>query len=371
MSATEQVVTERAETNEQTRARYPDDGGLHRARRRARLLRGLRRRRADDPVLPDLDARPLARLEDADPVLRPPLPGRVFDPRGNGRSDRPTNRRGLRRVRVRAGRLDVMDASGIERAIVVALSRGAQRALLLAAEHPERVDGLVFIGPVVPGQPPLGGLRWRLMSHPRLRAAAHAQAASPPGAGRSSTPHYIRGDYRDFVEWFAGMCTNEPHSTKGFEDGVEWGLETDPDTLLLTIMADAAAPVTRRDQLALARRVRCPVLVINGTKDRVTPHRRRQGCWRTRPAGGCSTIEGGDHMPDGRQPVEVNLALREFVEPAFRRDPTVHRSRRAAAGAVRLLADRPRPRPARRRDRARAARSSSTASRSTGSPRTR
>ena len=28
--------------------------------------------------------------------------------------------------------------------------------------------------------------------------------------------------------------------------------------------------MTRRDQLALARRVQCPVLVINGTEDKVT-----------------------------------------------------------------------------------------------------
>ena len=43
-----------------------------------------------------------------------------------------------------------MDATGTERAHLVSLSLGAQRALLLAAEHPERVESSIFICPAVP-----------------------------------------------------------------------------------------------------------------------------------------------------------------------------------------------------------------------------
>src|SRR5207247_2986624 len=52
-----------------------------------------------------------------------------------------------------ADALAVLDATATDRAVVVALSMGAQRALLLAAEHPERVEGVVFIGPAVPLPP--------------------------------------------------------------------------------------------------------------------------------------------------------------------------------------------------------------------------
>ena len=97
-----------------------------------------------------------------------------------------------------------------------------------------------------------------------------------------------------------------------------------PRPFLLTILAEPAAPVTRRDQLALARRVQCPVLVINGTKDRVTCVADARVLADT-TNGRMLEIEGGDHMPEGRHPVEVNLAIREFADPAFRRDPTVHR----------------------------------------------
>jgi predicted glycosyltransferase len=36
-------------------------------------------------------------------------------------------------------------------------------------------------------------------------------------------------------------------------------------------------------------------------------------------------IKGASHVPEVRHPVQVNLAIREFADPSFRRDPTVHR----------------------------------------------
>src|SRR5687767_13222541 len=73
-----------------------------------------------------------------------------FDPRGNGRSDRPKDPRQYDEREFAQDAIDVMDACGVEQATCVALSRGAQRALLLAAERPERVTGLVFVGPLFP-----------------------------------------------------------------------------------------------------------------------------------------------------------------------------------------------------------------------------
>ena len=76
-------------------------GGIHRARRRARVLGVLRARRDDRPAAADLVARPLAPVEGPDPL--PPRHFRVvtFDPRGNGRIDRPPTVDALRRGGVR------------------------------------------------------------------------------------------------------------------------------------------------------------------------------------------------------------------------------------------------------------------------------
>src|SRR4051812_23598051 len=66
----------------------------------------------------------------------------TFDGRGNGLSDRPESGYGEREFAADA--LTVLDATATERAVIVSLSLGAQRGLLLAADHPERVDGAVF-----------------------------------------------------------------------------------------------------------------------------------------------------------------------------------------------------------------------------------
>src|SRR5215208_4314654 len=72
----------------------------------------------------------------------------AFDGRGNGRSDRPAG--GYDEREYAADALAVLDATATERATAISLSQGAQRTLLLAAEHPDRVDGAVFIAPAVP-----------------------------------------------------------------------------------------------------------------------------------------------------------------------------------------------------------------------------
>src|ERR671914_54587 len=71
-----------------------------------------------------------------------------FDPRGNGRSDRPRTAAAYAEAEFAQDAIDVMDACGVDRAVCVTVSSGAQRGLLLAAEHPERVAGMVLVAPL-------------------------------------------------------------------------------------------------------------------------------------------------------------------------------------------------------------------------------
>src|SRR6185503_2269793 len=77
----------------------------------------------------------------------------TFDGRGNGGSDRPADPEAYREEEFAADALAVMDATATERAVLVSLSRGAERSMLLAAEHPERVERMAFIAPAVPLAP--------------------------------------------------------------------------------------------------------------------------------------------------------------------------------------------------------------------------
>jgi len=80
----------------------------------------------------------------------------TFDGRGNGKSGRPAEADAYAESEFVKDTLAVMDVTETQSAVLVCLSLGAQRTLLLGADHPDRVEGAVFIGaslPIAPGHP--------------------------------------------------------------------------------------------------------------------------------------------------------------------------------------------------------------------------
>jgi len=230
----------------------------------------------------------------------------TFDGRGNGRSDRPSTAAAYAEAEFAADALAVIDATGTERAVLVALSMGAQRGLLLATDHPDRVAGAVFIGPALALDRALPG---------REPANTFMDHLDTDEGWAKYNAQYWRRDYAGFLEFFFGKCLTEAHSTKPTEDAVGWGLDTDPETLILTEIAPGIGD--RDDILARVARLRCPVLVIHGSEDAIRPH--AHGEELARASGGrLITIEGGGHMPNARDPVKVNLAIRDFIESITR-----------------------------------------------------
>ncbi|MEX2570961.1 MAG: alpha/beta fold hydrolase [Gemmatimonadota bacterium] len=224
----------------------------------------------------------------------------TFDGRGNGASDRPRDPSAYRPDEFAADALAVMDATSTERAFLVSLSMGAIRALHLAAAHPERVLGSVFIAPSGAFTPQHAGRT----SHP-----FDVELDTEEGWAKYNA-HYWRKDYRGFLEFFFGQMFGEPHSTKQIEDSVGWGLETDPETLIAT--AKTHHP-SREELLGLCGRVRCPVLVIHGEEDAISPVTRGE-LVAAATGGDLVTIRGGGHGPHARDPVKVNALIRAFVE---------------------------------------------------------
>jgi pimeloyl-ACP methyl ester carboxylesterase/predicted glycosyltransferase len=250
----------------------------------------------------------------------------TFDPRGNGKSDRSHDPAVYAEREFAADAVAVMDATGTDRAVIASISNGAQRALLLCAEHPERVLAAAFIAPWFPVSR-LAGLRWRMMAAPRTRRLFFTRPLLAKGWLKFNGTHW-REDYDDFVEWFVERIFGTPHSTKQIEDAIGWAQETDPESLIASVLADRAAPPTRRAQLALARRVQCPVLVVSAPDDRITAHADARALATATDGELLPTPDGG-HNPNARKPVPVNVALRELTERAAGRggrDPTVHTS---------------------------------------------
>ncbi|HWH94269.1 MAG TPA: alpha/beta fold hydrolase [Baekduia sp.] len=246
----------------------------------------------------------------------------TFDGRGNGRSDRPRGVAAYAEAEFAADALAVMDATATDQAVLVSLSCGALWTTLLAADHPERVRAAVYIGPAVPLAPDLAE---------RAITKRFDEVLDDDEGWAKYNRHYWQRDYLGFLEFFFGQMFSEPHSTKQIEDCVGWGLDTDPETLADTMSAlDLCATEAFAET---CRRVRCPVLVIHGDRDRIRPH--AQGAALAQVAGGrLVTLEGSGHGPHARDPVVVNRLLRDFIAPPPRRDRTLTPGRRRRRRAL-------------------------------------
>ncbi|MDX6668469.1 MAG: hypothetical protein QOK04_1849 [Solirubrobacteraceae bacterium] len=332
--------------SEPTRARYPDEEG-YAERNGVRLFYEVHGE--GDPTLilvapgPSVPARAWkAQI----PYLARHFRVVAYDPRGNGKSDRPRGVDALRVQEFAADTLAVMDATATDRAVIVSHASSARPALLLLAEHPERFTGAVFIAPYLPltRWPPVDVMRHTYEERSAIRRALRmvlGTAAGLPRVARMRSywrfsrgvrflegvkkfnRHFWARDQRSFVEWnFRVLDLPEAHSTKQIEDGIEWGMGADAQTLIdawiALDIADDAVLRQRDEILACCARVRCPVLVITGEHDIATPPE-----WAAILADATSgtlvTIEDCGHVPHGRKPVAVNLALREFAEACHER----------------------------------------------------
>jgi pimeloyl-ACP methyl ester carboxylesterase len=229
----------------------------------------------------------------------------TFDPRGNGRSDRPESRADYGPTADVEDALAVLDATGTARCVFVAHCAIAGGGLLLAADHPERVVGAVFMTPALPLTPPL----------PERTGFSFDEERDEYEGWAKSNRHYWAQDFRGYLEFFFGRCFPEPHSTKQIEDCVSWALEARPETLANTIGGADLDAATIRD---LMSRIRCPLLVTQGDEDRLVPPD-RGAAFAAATGAELVTYEGVGHCPQARHPVPFNLMLRDFCERAWDR----------------------------------------------------
>jgi pimeloyl-ACP methyl ester carboxylesterase len=246
--------------------------------------------------------------------------GRVvtFDRRGNGRSDRPLDVHAYDRRASAEDALAVLDAVGVERAVAVSWC-GAGDDLILGAEHPERVSGLVLIAPDL-----------QLTADPAEQEGPYPfddEPATLDGWAKWNR-HYWRRDWPGFLAFFFNETFIEAHSNKQLEDAIGWGLQTTSETIIRGM--EAEWPNEREQALRLCARVRCPTLVIQGSEDAIVGPARGAAVAEAIPQARLITLEGCGHAPHLRDPVRMNLLLRDFI--ASRRTPTSAWTRARARG---------------------------------------
>jgi pimeloyl-ACP methyl ester carboxylesterase/predicted glycosyltransferase len=229
----------------------------------------------------------------------------TIDPLGNGLSDRPTDPAMYGDLNFARDTIAVMDAVNVDQAILVGVCFSAWHAFVCASRYPDRVQGVVAIAP------------WARDSIPRPPGKAKAvelfdEVRDDDEGWARLNRHYWARDWPGFAEFFFTEICQEPHSTKLIEDMVGYARESSADVQLAETAAELSV-ATPEESDAVLRKVRCPVLVVHGTEDRCQPYAR--GVRIAELTGGrLVTLEGSGHLPQGREPVLVNLELREFIE---------------------------------------------------------
>ena len=168
------------------------------------------------------------------------------DARGHGESGRPAD--GYTPDEFIADALAVLDALAIERALVVGHSMGGTHAIRLAAAHPDRVERLVVVD-AGPEPMPEGAERARRLSLERPERFEYADDAL--AYLRRTSPGYSEEVYANRMRWLFREDAGD----------VVWRSSRDA---LASIMSGA-----RGDLWDALRAIRCPVLIVRGTRSNV------------------------------------------------------------------------------------------------------
>jgi pimeloyl-ACP methyl ester carboxylesterase/predicted glycosyltransferase len=235
----------------------------------------------------------------------------TYDGPGNGKSDHTLDAQAYGYERQMGHAVAVLDATHCDRAVPVALSQAATWALHLAAEHPDRVLGLVTIGATV-GLTPGHELRAAHGVDPwSLPASGVPQLeADPPAHWAKYDPDYWAQRHEDFLWFFFGRCFPEPRSTKQIEDCVRWGLESSGEVLIVEDRATWPDPDLEE---AWCRAIACPMLAIHGDNDLISPQTRSERIVEL-TGGELVVLKGSGHIPLARDPVKVNHLIVDFVD---------------------------------------------------------
>ena len=200
---------------------------------------------------------------------------------------------------------DLLDALGIERAAVMAVSGGGPSALQFALSHPDRCWGLVMISSVCTRMEERLPLAWYIMKLASrvgpLMAAMQRKAAKDPERGtRRSIPDPVMRE-RTLRDPEAGPLLLELQRSTLERVRLRMpGTEND-------------ITLTHRELSFPLERITSPLLVVHGTKDRTASFAQGQLLARRVPGAELLALEGGDHVGIFTHLHEVRARVGRFL----------------------------------------------------------
>lgn len=226
----------------------------------------------------------------------------TWDPRGNGKSDRPTDPRLFGQGQYVADALAVMDATNTEQAILFGYSQSGPTCAILASYHPDRVKAVITVGTHTP-------LVARHAHNTEERYNSDL-GRKPPKGWEKYNRGYWEENFADFADFFSEQLFIEPHSTKHREDARSWSDGTTGEILAASMSAPYAGEYPL-DETAY-RRISCPMLVVHGRKDPIAPVAASE---KIAELTGCdlAIFDEAGHAPHARYPARMNTLMRDFL----------------------------------------------------------
>ncbi len=230
----------------------------------------------------------------------------AMDARGNGRSGQPTEKEKHTRAENVADMLAVMDVTETTQAVLVGHCHANWWCVEFAARHRDRVTGLVAIEPGVPYIGPV-------QQHWKDTAPNWEAELDDPQGWALNNRHVYLTEHRRWIEWFFGQQLIEAHSTKQFEDAVEWALESTGAVLVAGEEGIEVEAPSKEDFEKVVAAIDYPVAVIHGELD-ICQCVERGRQFAERVGGELHILEGAGHLALARDPVKVNQIIKEFVD---------------------------------------------------------
>lgn len=241
----------------------------------------------------------------------------AWDYRGLYRSDPPRDGRALDIPGHAEDGLRVLDALGVERAVVMGTSMGVQVALEMFRARPDRVSGLVLVNGVA-------GTPWSTA----LNLGVLGELVPPVVRRVGSVPRIAESVIRRLARQPETLAWAK---RVGFAastfDADDWRELAEPIAAQdIGIMLRSIEHLGEHDAWGMLGEIDVPTLIIAGDRDVFTPRSAAERMARRIPGAELLVVPGGTHFVALEYPELINLRLEKFFSeraPSFAQDVAV------------------------------------------------
>lgn len=222
----------------------------------------------------------------------------AFDRPGYGLTERPTPRPGRPDPYTREASVDLtvalMDHLGMESAVLVGSSSGGTIALETVDRYPDRVRGLILIGPAITGD--VGPPSWL---RPLLRPLAPLVAPLVRARAVDLTPARVGAGWFDpaLATEADAAAYQAPMEISGWEAAIWRAMTAEPTP----------------DVRGVLPRITVPTLVVSGSHDRTVRPSSSRAVANAIPGARYLELSEAGHTPQEEAPERLVAVLREFL----------------------------------------------------------